>query len=162
MIDRAPAFVAALEAAAISAQKQEIAFRESIAAEMARRERERQFAFRRVGLMRQMVSAAAGAETEEQAVAAQALALRRELGWHSLTERRKQILEAWGNVSRAVWQAVRPIAESGDVAANSGETAALSVASIIETFEAWYVTELGTSFLALLDQEMPEMPVVEF
>ncbi len=162
MIETTPAFVAELEAAAIAAQQAEISFRQNISAEMTRRERERQFAFRRVGLIRQMVQAAAGAETEEQAVAAQAAALRRELGWHSTSDRRKQILEAWVAIAGAVWQAVHPLPEGEQTPASAGDSEAPSVARAIATFEAWYETEIGTPFFELLGQEMPEMPVVEF
>ena len=152
-----PGFLALLEQAAVAAQQEEIRFRESIAAEIARRERERQFAFRRVGIAKAMARAAAGAETAEAAIIAQAAALRRELGWHGDSEPRKQALDAWAEVSRAVWHETRPATEAPGAATDRP-----SVAEAMAAFEAWYVTRFGSSYLALLDQEMPEIPVVEF
>lgn len=152
-----PAFIADLEATAGAAQRAEIAFRDSISVELARHERERQFAFRRVALARRMADAALGAEDLEKARAAQIAALKSELGWHADTPQRQSIYEAWLGVCDAVWAACRR--PEGDETPG-GRSA--GVAEALAAFEAWYEAEYGSSFLVILDVEIPEMPVVEF
>lgn len=150
-----PAFVARFDAAAKTAQAAEIAFRNNVANEIARHERARQFAFRRLGLARDLLAAVSGAENEEAAAAAGAAALKRELDWHGETEHRARVLAAFRPVSLAVWAATQGDGED-DSAAND------AVDQAFETFEAWHRDEVGTEFFALLDQELPEFPVVEF
>lgn len=162
-----PAYIAALVRAATAAQREEIAFRDSISAEIARRERDRQFAFRRLDLARTMTSAIASAATPEDAVRAQLAALKADLGWHAETEARKKILSAWTAVAEAVWHH-RPLppAASSDGAAAPEASAACPEGPTVEdamaAFEAWYEAEFGQPFLALMDHEIPEIPVVEF
>lgn len=150
-----PAFVARFDAAAKAAQATEIAFRNNVANEIARHERARQFAFRRLGLARDQLAAVSGAENEEAAAAAGAAALKRELDWHGETEHRARVLAAFRPVSLAVWAAAK--GENADA-----EAATDAVAQALAAFEAWHRDEVGTEFLALLDQETPELPVVEF
>lgn len=149
-----PGCLGRLDAAAKAAQAAEIAFRRSVADGIARHERLRQFAFRRLGLAQALAAAVAAAETEEAAAAAGAAALQRELGWHSETEARTRILDAFRPVTLAVWAEGRPAEE----AAEDG----VPVEDAFAAFEAWYEAEFGQPFLALLDVEIPEMPVVEF
>lgn len=150
------AFLAALEQAAHAAQREEIAFRENVAAEIAKRERARQFAFRRLGLIKAMVTATGGAKEEAEAVARGRAALKAELGWLSDTEARGPIVDAWGTVAQAVWRTLHP-----ETSAEADQERP-SVGDALAAFEAWYETAHGSAFLALLDQEIPEMPVVEF
>lgn len=153
-----PGFLADLDAAAIAAQQEELRFSESVAAEIARREREREFAFRRANLARTMVAAAAGADSEEKALALQRASLKRELGWVGEAEPRKAILDAWNGVAAAIWRATpRPGAADGARAPQGA-----GVAAAFATFEAWFQANRGTPFLGLFDHEMPEIPVVEF
>lgn len=151
-----PGFLALLEQAANAAQREEISFRERIAAEVALRERERQFAFRRLGIAKVMARAAAASPDAEAAVAAQAAAFRRELGWHGDSDQRKRALNAWAAVSEAVWREVGPRPAQGEA-----EAELPSVGDAMAAFEGWYIAQFGTSYLALLDQDIPEMPVVE-
>lgn len=153
-----PGFVLALESVAAAAQRAEVAFRNNIAAEIERHERERQFAYRRVSIATAMAAAAKTAESEEQAVVAQADALKSEIGWHSDTERRQRVLDAWKAVAVAVWRELQP-ATAAD--AENPDAGAL-VRHAMVVFEAWYEAEFGVPFLAILDYEIPEMPVVEF
>ena len=153
----AASFISDLEHAATTAQREEIAFRESIAAEITKRERARQFAFRRLDLARTMSAAAMGAETEDEAIARQLAAFRRELDWHSESEARKRILDAWRPVAAAIWSHVRLRPGTMPEAATPA-----SVPTTLLAFEDWYRAEIGTDFLALFDQEIPELPVVEF
>lgn len=147
-----------LDAAAKAAQAAEIAFRRSVADGIARHERLRQFAFRRLGLAQALAAAVAAAETAEAAAAAGAATLQRELGWHSETEPRTRILHAFRPVTLAVWAEGRPAEEAAKAEVEGG----VPVEDAFAAFEAWYEAEFGQPFLALLDVEIPEMPVVEF
>lgn len=152
-----PAFLGELHAAAVAAQQDEMSFRNNVAAEMARRERERQFAFRRVELARRMLVAASTAKSREEAVKQQIAALKTEFGWYADTGLRPRIYEAWTPVAEAVWHSLPKPAENA-----AAPQAGVSVQAAMRTFEVWYETEIGSPFLALLDHEIPEMPVVEF
>lgn len=148
-----PDFVAELRDRAHAAQAEEIRFRRSIAAEMEARERARAWAFRRLGLIRAMVTVAVGAETAEEARAAQQRAFAVELGFDGSGEAQARTVEAWGAVADAVHSALRPAAQEGPPAPTPAEALA--------AFEAWYEAAFGRPFLALLDQEPLEIPVVE-
>lgn len=164
---RALDFVTDLEQAAARAQVEEMSFRRDVATGIAVRERERQFAFRRVDLARTMARAASGAEDRETAVAAQLAALRREFGWHGESDERRRIFAAWSAVADAVWQELQP-RSADDAAGPDAQPASLPDASVnhvrdaMLVFERWYEGEFSQPFLALLDHEIPEMPVVEF
>lgn len=149
-----PAFIDELSRAAASAQSAEMAFRDSIAREIARHERERQFAFRRLAIARAMAGAAAGAETEEAAIAVQVATFKSELGWYGDNDHTRKVAEAWGPVAHAVWRVVG----GRETAA---EATGASVADAMIAFEAWYEGAYGKNYLAILDHEIPEMPVVE-
>jgi hypothetical protein len=170
--------LARLEQVAIAAQRAEIDYQNNFAAELTRLERVRQFAFRRLELVRRMAAAGDVAD-DEQSVRRQSAALIEEIGWHGDTERRRMLLEAWRPVALAVWRELersRPGAgkasetATGTATGRGGEgpggtRAPASEAGIAEAFavfEARYEAEVGTPFLALLDREMVETPVVEF
>lgn len=155
-IDR-HAFIVEFATIATAAQKEEIAFRRNIAAEIERRERARQFAYRRLEVARLMAAAAVGAATAEDAHAKQVDALKGEFGWHADTERRKTIFAAWQPITLAVWEQVKPATAASETAGEGP-----NVGEAFSAFEAWYETEFGSPFLAILDHEIPEMPVVEF
>jgi len=140
---------------ALDAQRAEVAFRKNIAYEIARHERERQFAFRRLDLAGRMTAAAEGAEKEEDAVARQVAALKTIFGWYGENEERARIMAAWEDVARVIHAAMR----EGDAAPGR---AGANVQNAMLTFEQWYEKKFGSPFLAMLDQEIEEMPVVEF
>lgn len=146
-----------LELAATSAQQAELAYRKAVAAEIERHERERQFAFRRVDLAKTMALAAAGCETRDAAIAAQIAALKSEFGWYGDNEQRKRICESWEDVADSVWRSSTQAAAHGEP--NRSER---TLREAMLAFEAWYLREFGRPFLALLDQEIPDFPVVEF
>ncbi|HRK17811.1 MAG TPA: hypothetical protein PK970_02545 [Hyphomicrobiaceae bacterium] len=154
MIASPPGFLSVLEQSAVAAQQEELRFRNSVAEEIAKRERERQFAFRRLEIANAMVRSATRAKTVEEAVQNQTVELRRELGWHGETEQRRKILDRWSKVATAVWLEMHP-----DTA---GPRDSVSVKDAMLEFEAWYTGEFGSNYLALMDREIPEMPVVEF
>lgn len=157
------AFIAELEDAAKAAQRAEIAFRKGIAAEIARHERDRQFAFRRVDLASRMAVAAQDRSARDEAIAAQIAALRAELGWYGDTPERTRIIEAWNKVAEAIWRETHG-GDGGKAGADAGAGAGAgaSVAASMLAFEAWFETEFGKPFLELFDQEIEELPVVEF
>jgi len=164
MMDRDGDFLAALRHAATAAQSEEISFRNNVGREIEKRERARQYAFRRLSIAELMVQTARGAESEEQAVAAQTTVLRGEFGWHGDTEPRRRIFAAWRPVALAVWASVQPPPAAADVADTPAATPVVrsDIGAALATFEAWYLAEFGSNYLAILDQEMQELPVVEF
>ncbi|MFN3745531.1 MAG: hypothetical protein ACK4TL_12570 [Hyphomicrobiaceae bacterium] len=157
--DRDEQLLRPLADAAAAAQREEISFRDNVGREIERRERARQYAFRRLSLAELMLKAAHGAEDEEKAIAAQTAALRAEFGWHGESEPRKRIFAAWRPVALAVWAATRPPAEETEAA---GIVPPPDIADALLAFERWYEAEFGSNYLAILDQEKQEYPVVEF
>lgn len=144
-----------LEQAAGAAQRSEIAFRQEVANEVHRHERERQFAFRRVELAKSMARAAAECETRDAAVASQISAFKSEFGWYGENDQRRRICAAWEAVADAIWR------EAKAAAGDDNKEALATVVQAMLAFEAWYGDEFGRPFLELLDHEIPEMPVVE-
>jgi hypothetical protein len=106
-----------------------------------------------------MLKTARRAEDQQKAVAAQVAALRSEFGWHGESEQRKRIFDAWRPVALAVWSAVQPPSEAAEGAA---AMPAPDIAAALSEFERWYETAFGSNYLDLLNQEMQELPVVEF
>jgi len=144
--------VAQFEAAAKTAQQAEEALRKKMAAEVARLERRRAFAFRRTRLVRTLATAAVGVEDEEAALAAQRGAVREELGWSGESEAHGAILDGLEPLGRTVWQCACGVEEGTPEAVNRD----------LEKFEAWFEGAHGKSFYVLFDQYMPEVPVVDF
>ena len=153
-------FLAALAESAAAAQREEYIFRDNIGREIEKRERARQYAYRRLSLAELMLKAARGAEGEEKAVAAQTTALRSEFGWHGESEQTKRIVAAWRPVALTIWAAVKPPPAEVEAAAVAAPSPDI-VAALAE-FERWYEAEFGSNYLAILDQEKQEFPVVEF
>lgn len=160
-MDRDNEFLSALHQTALAAQREEISFRNNVAREIASRELARKYAFRRLSLAELMVQAARRAESEEQAIAAQAAALRTEMGWHGDTEQRRRIFAAWRPVSMAAWDAVRPRSDAHDEPSTTSAERP-DIAAALATFEAWYLAEFGSNYLDILEVEIQELPVVEF
>lgn len=161
MMGRDEAFLSALRNAATEAQREEIAFRDNVSREIEMRERARQYAYRRLSIAELMAQVARSAEDETQAVAAQIAALRNEFGWHGDAEPHRRIFAAWQPVGVAVWACVKPPPEGG-APASEVPPPLPDVAAALAAFEAWYVAEFGSNYLAILDQEKQEFPVVEF
>ncbi len=155
---RGEQFLAALAQAATAAQREEIDFRDNVGREIEKRERARQYAFRRLSLAELMAKAARQSEDEEKAVAAQTAALRSEFGWHGESEQRKRIFAAWRPVALTVWAVVKPPPAEAETAAAPTP----DIAAALAEFERWYEAEFGSNYLAILDQEKQEFPVVEF
>ncbi|MDX2258372.1 MAG: hypothetical protein NW205_05580 [Hyphomicrobiaceae bacterium] len=147
-------FLADLAQAATSAQTAEMAFRDNIAREIARLERARQFAFRRLDVARLMTAAASTAKDEEAAIAAQVAVFRSEFGLFGDSEHARAVTEAWKPVAAAVWNGIADTADAPAPAAGVGEA--------MRAFEDWYEAQFGKNYLSILDHEIPEIPVVEF
>ena len=154
MTPTATALLATYEAAAQSAQAAETDLRKRMAAEVARLERQRAFAFRRVGLVRALAQHAGAADAPaEEAWLAQRHAVRNKLGWREPSEAHDRILAHLEPAARAVRACVH----------GSGEDdAAASVQEELAAFETWFEGAHGTPFYALFDQYFPEVPVVDF
>lgn len=163
MTDRDDDFLSALRHAATEAQREEISFRNNVGREIEKRERARQYAFRRLSITELMGQAARGAKSEDQAIAAQTAVLRAEFGWHGDTEPRRRIFAAWQPVALAISAAVRPPPPPEAGAPPPQPSSPLAdISAALAAFEAWYLAEFGSNYLAILDQEMQELPVVEF
>jgi hypothetical protein len=156
MTPAATALLATYEAAAKSAQAAEEELRERMAAEVARLERQRAFAFRRARLIRALAQHAGTADAEpEEAWRAQRQAVRHELGWIEPSDAHDKILTLLEPVARAV----RACVNGGE--GRDGATAA-AVQKELAAFEAWFEDAHGTPFYTLFDQYFPEVPVVDF
>lgn len=146
------AVMAQIDAAAKSAQQQEEALRKRMAEEIGRLERRRTFAFRRKNLMQMLAAAAPPDAAEEKVLAAQRRALREELGWERESEAQAAILDRLQPVGRLLWLC----------ACGAEDSTPEAVLAELESFESWFDAEHGTSFYALFDQYVPEVPVVDF
>src|SRR5690606_34310479 len=154
------AFLDHLKAAATSAHEAENALRKRMAEEIARLERQRAFAYRRLNLMNEIAKAVASAEDKavasaedkDAAVARGLAALRTELGWTSESETRKATLERFERVVRA--------AIAGLSSTETAESAP-DIADELSGFETWYESTYGKPFWVLFDQEIQEIPLVE-
>ena len=145
-------FLASLKEAADNAAAAEKAFRREAAERIKALDQDRAFAFRRLNLMRLVVEAVTGAESEEIGVAAALAVLRARLGWASDSESRSAVLSHFAPVAQTAFSNLRASAE-GSVA---------NVAGALADFETWYAATYGISFWALFEHQMAETPVVDF
>lgn len=152
MNDKRVEILAQFEAAAQKVHGAEQSFVKEFDAELARRRRERTFAYRRLGLVKELSAAALAGPTADAAVSAQLDCLCREVGWHDVTPAKKVILENFKGVA----QSIRAHCTGEDAEGCAVPELAFT------NFEKWYLAETGTPFLALLDHEIPEMPLVDF
>ncbi len=152
MIPPVQAFLAELESAAISANAAEGELRQRVAREIARLERERAFAYRRLNLVREVAKAVASAENDERAIACGTAVVRSELGWEAESETRNETLQRFAPVVRAAFEGLCP--------PETEETSA-HIAEALAGFEAWYESTHGKPFWVLFDQYVPELPLVE-
>jgi hypothetical protein len=135
------------QAAASAAHVAETEFSKEFDRELARRRREREFAYRRLGLVKELAKAAR-AGTADSVVTA----LRSELGWHETSAIKDRVLDAFKPVAEAVCSQFHA----------KDPKECRSIEEAFAAFEAWYQKDTGTPFLALLDHEIPEMPLVDF
>lgn len=142
------------EQAAEDAHRAEAEYAKRFEIELARRKRDREFAFRRLGLVRQLVRTACAAG-DAAAVAAQVDCLRSEFGWHDLSPAKEKIVEEFRKLASVI-HATATVTDA------KGKKSRPTIAAAFAEFESWYAKETGGAFLALLDHEIPEMPLVDF
>lgn len=146
------AFLADLKAAAITANEAEGALRKRMAEEVARLERERVFAYRRLNLMSEVAAAVRPAEDEVAAIACGTGVLRVELGWETDSEARSATLAQFATVVRALFEGL-DVPEQKAPASEGAEA--------LRAFEAWYESAYRRPFWALFDQDSADLPLVE-
>lgn len=145
-------FLQALDTAAHQAAATEKSFRREAAERIKELERERSFAFRRLGLLQTMTDAVSRADSEEVAVAGCLAILRTKLGWSSESEAKEAVLTQFARVPKALFASLspEPVAPRPDVIAS------------MAAFETWYEETHPTPFWDLFDHPMPETPLVDF
>jgi hypothetical protein len=137
-----------LTAEARAASTAEIEHQKEAARRAAELKEARAFAWRRLNLVRAVAAAVRDAGDEAAAAAAGRTAMLRAVGWNGATQAQRDVADRFAPVVLAVWAATRPVPASADVPA------------ALAAFEAWY-GERGTPFLALMEREIPELPLVE-
>ncbi|MGE8942207.1 hypothetical protein ACO2I3_09870 [Leptospira interrogans] len=152
MNPNATALLGQFEAAAETAQETEIAVRKKLADEVARLERERTFAFRRVRLVRTLLNAAEVHDSESDALMAERRAICNELDWNGETEMQSTILDRLQPVALGIWKCTCADTEQGSA----------EITQELQAFETWHETAYGKSFYALFDRYVPQVPVVDF
>ncbi len=149
---RAEAYLASLNALASTASVTEDDFRRNIVAKMRELEEARAFAYRRLNLMKGVASAVSGAKDEEEARKAGVDVLYREIGWTGATEFQRTGAEKFAPVALAVWEATKPEAD---------ESVTKDIERELAAFENWYATARDKPFMTVMEQELPELPLVE-
>jgi len=142
-------YLETLQAVAKAASAAEIEHQKQAAARAAELRNARAFAWRRLNLMRSLAGAVRDAENAEAATAAGRSAMFGMVGWNGATKAQRDVADRFTPVVLAVWNACRRQGEEIDVGATLAE------------FEAWYAAERGAPFLALMERETVELPLVE-
>ncbi|MCB1411931.1 MAG: hypothetical protein KDJ76_02265 [Xanthobacteraceae bacterium] len=145
------AFLDQLEQAAHAASVEEETYRRDVAMRIQALEEARAFGFRRLNLMRTVVSAIEASETEDDAVLHGSAAFLREAGWSSETESQQEALEKFQPVIRACWQARQAETEADRQA----------IGDNLRDFERWFGEVRNGPFLSVLEREIVELPLVE-
>jgi hypothetical protein len=148
------AFLAALKDAADDAAAVEKTYRSEAAERIRALEQARAFAYRKWNVMRPVVEAVTGAESEEIAVAAGQAVLRSRLGWTSDSEARGAVLSQFAPVAAAIFGLRSTIPDIDESASNVREA--------LTAFEQWYTATYAVPFWSLFEQPMPETPLVDF
>ncbi|NVO16601.1 MAG: hypothetical protein HXX10_21450 [Rhodoplanes sp.] len=141
----------ALVAAADGADRAERQYRQEAAQRIAGLEQERTFAYRRLGLMRELVDAIAGADAEESALSIAAATLRGKLGWSSESEARSEVLERFAPVTQALFRSL-----------TSEDDPAPSPQDVLADFERWYADSRRSPFWILFERYVQQTPLVDF
>lgn len=143
-----------LELAATRAAAAEEEMRRQAAEQIKSLERERAFAHRRLNLMRAVVEAMTGAESEESAVAAATATLRNKLGWSNDSEARLEVVSRFESLAKQVFASLLYEVEGGAEPPDVNATLA--------AFESWYRETHPQPFWILFENQMPETPLVDF
>ena len=144
------AYLATLAAAARAASTAELEHQKEAARRAAELRLARAFAWRRLNLVRAVAAAVRGAERHGgRRRRRPRAAFLREVGWNGATQAQRDVADRFAPVALAVWSAGR------------GEPARPTPAAALAAFEAWYAAERGVPFLALMEREVVELPLVE-
>jgi len=150
-------FLDYLKFATARADADETKLRQEFSQRLNSIEQDRAFAYRRYNLMSAVADAAAGAQSEEIAVANVLAALRTRLGWDSDSEARSAILSNFAVVGKTVFLSLAPPeAEAGE------NDSSVDVVAALKDFETWYAGKHGSPFWVLFENYMRETPVVDF
>jgi hypothetical protein len=141
-------YVDGLAATARAASAAELQHQKQAAARAAELRAAREFAWRRLNLMRGVAAAVGGAEDEAAATAAGRAAMLRLVGWNGATQAQRDVADRFAPVVAAVWAATRENPEADAAAA-------------LADFEAWFAAERSAPFLGLMEREIAELPLVE-
>ncbi|MBX9942805.1 MAG: hypothetical protein K2Y40_01885 [Reyranella sp.] len=162
MPSAAESLIARLQADCTAAEAAERSVRASVEAQIQAAERDRAFAWRRLGALSDMARVAALESDRDVAVERQLVALFREIGWIETD------LSELGEGARPLLDWLRPIAEALYAAAHPPADAEAEPSLVADpiaafrAFEAWYEAERGTPFLQVYERYVPPTPVVEF
>lgn len=140
-----------LSARASEAGVAEQQYQKEVARRVAELKEARAFAWRRVNLLRAIAAAVKDAKDAEQATAAGRKCFYREVGWNGATQNQREVCEGFEPVVLAVWTATRE--------ENPGD--ADKVEQAFDEFETWYVETRQSPFLALMERDIVELPLVE-
>lgn len=144
------ALIGQMEAAARTAWQEEEATRTRLAQEVARLERRRAFAYRRMNFVRALATAAKTKDSEADVIAAQRAAARHELDWFDNSEFQRTVLDRMQPVGLAVWRCLR--GQDAEVTAIQAE---------LDAFEGWFEATYREPFYAQFDREPPQVSLVE-
>ncbi len=137
-------FLARLEDEAAAAGKREQDYRRRAAAEIARLEAERAYAYRRFNALQDMARAAATCETADEACRAQLTYVFKDIGWirtslDDLEEGKKEVAERLKPVAEAIYMAIRT--------EGAADAEAVAPERLFAEFEAWFEGAQGRRFL---------------
>lgn len=141
-----------LETHARDASRAEIEHQQEAARRTAELRTAREFAWRRLNLLRSLASAVRAQTEEAEALEAGRAALLQETGLTGATKAQRDLADRFAPVTLAIWQATRDDADDA--------TAAAALGALTE-FEAWHETDRGTPFLGLMERNIPDLPLVE-
>ncbi|WP_415184825.1 hypothetical protein [Phaeovulum sp.] len=141
-----------LETQARDANRAEAQHQQEAARRTAELRMAREFAWRRLNLLRSLAATVRPEAEEEPALAAGRTALLREAGLNGATQAQRDLADRFAPVTRAVWQATREDADPSTINA---------VLPVLADFEAWHAADRGTPFLGLMERDIPELPLVE-
>jgi hypothetical protein len=148
----AAAYLTDLDKAAGAASVAEDEFRRNIVAKMREHEEARAFAFRRLNLMKGVAASVSGAKDADEANERGTAALCREIGWTGATEFQREGVQKFAPVTLAVWEATKEDAADSSLKEIERELAG---------FESWYAQAQNKPFMTVMEQELPELPLVE-
>ena len=157
------ALIARLEADCTAAEQAERAVRAEIEARLRAVERVRAFAWRRLNVLKDMLTVAAGEPDRAVAVDRQLAGLFRDIGWIESS------VEELGAAGLPLLDRLRPIAEALHAACHQPEPTApvpaeagFDAVAAFAAFEAWFEADRGQPFLEVFERYVPPTPVVEF